>query len=311
MEIGEPAKPPKTQVKKKTGKLKVLVKDTHEGKPVEGAEVHLGRKKLVSDSSGVAEFSGLEEGEHSVDVYKKFPSENYIKFLVHYPKQAMSFNAKSHTLSSGTVKEGATTEIQAKLEVYRPLVKVVLERRHIDFGGEDKYGHWWTVIDDTDSYGWWPKYPMGHSRNRSSPSPSPPDPLPSNPSMAARIQHRFNGVVHAALKKLYAVKESSLVQTFRGVEGELNGCTSFGGRAKRYGHGGNMDPHFLNGDKGNDRFQPVLHDERTDASLKDLMHGFAGSYSGGWAWRFEAGQNCHSFQIAMMNHCNLKDFKSL
>jgi hypothetical protein len=311
MEIGEGSQPPKTPEQKKPGTLKVLVRAKHDKTPVEGADVSLGKKKLRSDSSGIAEFDGLSEGGYNAKVYKAFPAEKHVRFITHYPKVTISYDAESHALAGGTVKGGETTEVQADIEIYRPLVKVVLERRHIDFGGEDKYGHWWTVVDDTDSYGWWPKYPVGHPNNRSSPPPAPPPPLPANPSVVDRIQHRFNAIVHAARSKLYSVKESSLVQTFRGVEGELNGCTSFGGRAKRYGHGANLDPHFMGGDTGNDRFQPVLHDERVDADIKALLHKFADDYTGGWAWRFEAGQNCHSFQIAMMNACNLKDFKNL
>lgn len=43
----------------------------------------------------------------------------------------------------------------------RPITSVVMKRKHIDLNGEDKYGHWWMEIDGTESYGWWPKTPVG------------------------------------------------------------------------------------------------------------------------------------------------------
>ncbi len=36
---------------------------------------------------------------------------------------------------------------------------IVVKRKHIDIGGEDKYGHWWIEMGD-ESYGWWPKEPV-------------------------------------------------------------------------------------------------------------------------------------------------------
>jgi hypothetical protein len=316
MEMGEPAEVKAPQganqkEKPKPGKLSVKVLDVHSKSPVEGAEVYVRKKKLLTNKDGLAEAGELPEGGYSIRVYKAFPSENFFKFLLHYPKSAISFKAESEVATSATVKSGETTVVQVEFEVYKPLEKVILERRHIDLNGPDKYGHWWTVIDGVDSYGWWPKYPMGHPNNRGGPPPEAPPPLSPDAGTGARIQHMFDRVVHSTLSKLYSLKESSLARTFRGVEGELNGCTSFGGRAKRYGHGANIDPHAMQGDSGDDRFQPILHDGRSEPALKNSMHQFANRYSGGWSWRFEFGKNCHSFQISMMNECNLKDFKSL
>lgn len=41
------------------------------------------------------------------------------------------------------------------------LTEVTVFRKDIDLGGEDKYGHWWTNITPDESYGWWPKEPVG------------------------------------------------------------------------------------------------------------------------------------------------------
>lgn len=40
------------------------------------------------------------------------------------------------------------------------LTFVTIKRKNISLKGEDKYGHWWTEIDG-ESYGWWPKNPVG------------------------------------------------------------------------------------------------------------------------------------------------------
>lgn len=37
---------------------------------------------------------------------------------------------------------------------------VFIKRKNIDLFGSDKYGHWWIEIDG-ESYGWWPKNPVG------------------------------------------------------------------------------------------------------------------------------------------------------
>ncbi len=87
-------------------------------------------------------------------------------------------------------------------------------------------------------------------------------------------------------------------ETFGGVDGELNGRTTFGGAPT-------LDPHH--GDDAEETFTAVtsLSDTRTDAQIKDCLRRFARSYAGEWRWTFGAGQNCHSFQEAAMQHCGL------
>ena len=43
----------------------------------------------------------------------------------------------------------------------KAMPSIVLKRKHIHLGQEDKYGHWWVEIDKKQSYGWWPKYGVG------------------------------------------------------------------------------------------------------------------------------------------------------
>lgn len=83
--------------------------------------------------------------------------------------------------------------------------------------------------------------------------------------------------------------------TLLGVDGELNGQTSFGGTATR-------DPHH--GDSAEDTFNPKLtSDCKTCDDAVKCIKKFAKSYGGSWSWPW--GQNCHSFQTSMMSSCNL------
>jgi len=129
---------------------------------------------------------------------------------------------------------------------------IVIKRKHIDPGAEDKYGHWWFELNGTESYGWWPKYPV-----------------------------------------------SGTMETFLGVEGELNGITSFVGRINR-------DPHH--GEQADEEFHPSTDagDNRTESEIMDCLRAFALSYAGKWQWFFGFGQNCHTFQSAAMRHCKLR-----
>lgn len=90
-----------------------------------------------------------------------------------------------------------------------------------------------------------------------------------------------------------------LKETFGGTDGELNGQSTFNGTPT-------MDPHH--GDAADEEFHPMVSctDKRTDSEIKDCLRGFANAYSGGWRWTFGAGQNCHSFQNAAMEHCRLE-----
>jgi len=125
----------------------------------------------------------------------------------------------------------------------RPLPFITMKRKHIHLTGPDKYGHWWTEMDGSESYGWWPKYHVG------------------------------------------------VIDTLLGVEGELNGVTTYGGSPT-------LDPHH--GDAGEEEFHPVLTNSKSDATVRSEVRSFAHGYSGEWRWTFGWGQNCHTFQESMM-----------
>lgn len=137
----------------------------------------------------------------------------------------------------------------------RMLDFITMKRKHIDLFGEDKYGHWWTELDDQESYGWWPKYPL-------------------SPSVGG------------------------MIDTLTGVEGELNGVTSFGGSPTQ-------DPHH--GDDAPATFNPVLTNEKSDDEVRNEIRNFASSYTGEWRWTFGFGQNCHTFQEELMEKVGLEE----
>lgn len=114
-----------------------------------------------------------------------------------------------------------------------------------------------------------------------------------------------------------------LIDTLKGIEGELNGQTSFRGKPNRDPHHGDISAEGA--------YQPVIFDMRTtieiehakpcncrsDAEIKQCIRNFAGSYAskygGRWSWRFETfgNDNCHTFQKEMMKHCRLENVKDL
>jgi hypothetical protein len=114
------------------------------------------------------------------------------------------------------------------------------------------------------------------------------------------IQNMFDSAVYRARSALYKMKESALGQTLRGVEGELNGQTSFGGTPTQ-------DPHHGTGSQ--EDYQPVVNDCTPDQAGKDKIAAFAAGYSGGWSWRFEFGNHCHTFQKALMDECGYDKYK--
>ncbi len=112
--------------------------------------------------------------------------------------------------------------------------------------------------------------------------------------------------VYQVRKLIYEMRESAPVRTFMGVEGELNGKTSFNGGSNT------EDPHH--GDPADESYQPIIYDCRTDSEIKKCLKDFAKTYEANtktWSWRFEFGNNCHSFQIEMITHCDLNNLKEI
>jgi hypothetical protein len=287
----------------KKGNLKVKVVDRCNGNAVEDAGVRVGRQEQNTGAPGTATFSDLPVGSHSVRVEKRFPDEDYLKFIIHSPKKlTFTRKAESKNTTVGDVEDKQTTEIEVEIDVYRPVEKAIFKRKHIALTG-DQFGHWWVELDDTESYGWWPKYRIGSDENQG-PEPDKPDPLPADAGRMQRIGHRFAMAVYSVRRAVYDSGLARMVgQTFGGVEGELNGQTSFSGTP-------NKDPHH--GDPGADeKFQPVIHDCRTDVEIKQCIRDFAAAYSGEWSWKFEFGKNCHSFQLEMIDNCDIGDLKEV
>lgn len=274
------------------GDLKVIVVDQCDKRPIKDAESKVNSIQKMSDASGEALFMDLAVGDYPVGVSKAF--EGICKIRHHYPLIKTRFSQTETWEGSATVKDKAETIVEVSLKTYRVVDYITFHRRHIDMGGEDKYGHWWTQVGDAESYGFWPKYPMGHPKNAESDPPEKPAPIADDAAWMEKLQHSASMAVYRAQSAIYSARNSSLASTFAGVEGEMNGQTSFGGTSKK-------DPHH--DDSGADvRIHPVIGDCMTNDELGAKVRSFAQKpYSDTWSWRFEGGKHCHSFQIDMIN----------
>jgi hypothetical protein len=94
----------------------------------------------------------------------------------------------------------------------------------------------------------------------------------------------------------WPMSKVSPMETLVGVQGELNGVTSFGGTPT-------SDPH--QGDTADEEFHPRLTNTLTDQQVLDRIHEFVRSYKGEWRWTFGLGQNCRTFQTGLMNYVGL------
>ena len=91
----------------------------------------------------------------------------------------------------------------------------------------------------------------------------------------------------------------SLWQTFFGVEGSLNrGGVRAGGSLDR-------DPHH--GEIAERQFHPMVVSGASADAVKTCLRRFAEDCRGAWQWFFGLGQNCHTFQRALMRHCQLRE----
>jgi hypothetical protein len=137
--------------------------------------------------------------------------------------------------------------------------------------GVDTYGHWWFEIDGNESYGWWPKDPVGL--------------LETFTSVAGEL----NGVT------MFGGTPTKDPHHGDNADISVNPKADFGGywgllqkRTLKYGKG-----------KGK-KCKCVTEDE-----IKDSLRAFAKAYSGSWSYPF--GQSCHRFQKAALEASCLED----
>jgi len=90
------------------------------------------------------------------------------------------------------------------------------------------------------------------------------------------------------------------IDTVTGMPGRLNRMDrAFSGSPTRDMH---------HGDNAEEKFHPAVNSGQNAVQVKNEMRSFAKAYSGSWSYPF--GQNCHSFQESMMDHCHLNKFGS-
>jgi hypothetical protein len=143
----------------------------------------------------------------------------------------------------------------------RTLDWITIKRNEIDPSGKDKYGHYWIEILDG---------PDGKPVESYGWWPK----YPLSPDL------------------------TGAVNTLGGVQGELNGITSFKGTST-------TDPD--QGTTAKREFHPKLMNTLTDQQVLDKIHDFVRSYKGEWRWTFGWGQNCQTFQTALMKNVGLAD----
>ena len=138
---------------------------------------------------------------------------------------------------------------------------ITIKRNEINLFGDDRYGHYWIeILDGPDG-----------------------DPIESYGWWPKdQLQSNLLGFINP----------------LAGVQGELNGITSFDGSK-------NKDPHH--GMTAETQFHPILVNELTDQQVLDKIHEFVRDYHGEWRWTFGGGQNCQTFQSDLMNYVGLEE----
>lgn len=314
-ELGEGIAVAKPADTVKKGKVKVSVRDVCTGTRISDATVIVNGKSQKTAASEDVTFNDQAVGSAVIKVNKHFKEADYVTFIVHTlvvskNNVTKSWEAKSSAYDSVILEDNAETKVRIDLVVFKVIDKILFHRRNIVWGagaGEDKYGHWWTVVDENTSFGWWPKYPIGSKENRLTDPPSLRTPPHSDAGKLQLVQYKFDEAIYNVKKAMYQIKEGPGGQTLRGVEGELNG-TSFGGTKTR-------DAHHVRGDQGEQQYQPVINDCREFADLKNKIIDFANNYGtkygSEWSWRAEGGNHCHTFQKRLMKDCQLEKVKVL
>lgn len=314
-ELGEGVAATKPVEAVKKGKVKVSVRDKcTEERIIDATVIVNGKPKKTVEGEDVI-FDDQSIGAVSIKVTKHFKEADYVTFIVHTLVASKnnitrSWEAKSSADDLALVEGGKETKVRVDMVVYKVIDKIVFHRNNIIWNAnedEDKYGHWWTVVDENTSYGWWPKYRIGSEENRTSEPPKQPEAPPLGAGKMQRIQYMFDSAIYSVKSKVYTLKEGPAGQTLRGVEGELN--------AKIFGGTETKDPHHVKGDQGEQQYQPVQNDCRQFSNIKESITAFAKSYSSKygreWSWRAEGGNHCHTFQKRLMKDCQLEKVKVL
>ncbi len=145
----------KQNVQSNKGNLEVTVIDNCNSDPLENTNLEVGSLTGVTDNAGKFLFKDLLIGSHGIIAEKSYPDENYLTFIIHYPKVTISHKARSENSEAAEIEAGKTTKIEIKLTVFRKVNKIVFKRQHIGKSTSGtEYGHWWVEIDDQESFGW-------------------------------------------------------------------------------------------------------------------------------------------------------------
>jgi hypothetical protein len=73
----------------------------------------------------------------------------------------MRISKSSKKKNSGSANITNGSQFSSGRNQRKELPEVTVYMKDIVLGAQDKYGHWWTKFTPDESYGWWPKYPVG------------------------------------------------------------------------------------------------------------------------------------------------------
>jgi len=266
-------------------RLVVAVHDECNGNPVVGAEVTWKGITVTTGADGKAVFDDTTKGSGTLKVKKEYADA--ISFITNYPKVTMNRSIDQSASDSITVKPGENT---AKLSFREPrkLTSIKIQRKY-PFGSGDQYGHWWVEVGPNESYGWWPKKPVGSDFDT-----PPPEPPVEGAGWRDRLAYRIDSAVHSTQRATAPYRD-----TLSGVPGELNG-TYWGGTSTRDAH---------HGDTPEDSFSPIMLDCETAESMAATIRAAAKLYAkthDTWSYRYNFGNSCHTMQQELMDAAGVK-----
>lgn len=258
--------------------LLIVISDSCTGDRIPGVSVSWAGSRKTTASDGQCTFADTLIGKGTIKCSKTF-LVGY-KIITHYPQTRFKTERKYEYSVEYTTAPGQNSK---SLETSVPRVASEIKfQRIFPLGSGDSYGHWWVELPGGESYGWWPKKPLSTPRR---PEPEAPN---DDAPWYEWVQYRADMALHSATTNMYA-------QTLSGVEGELNGQTSFGGTTTR-------DPHH--GDPPDVSYSPIIEDCTSDEVLVSIIRNAVSHFddsNDSWSWRFEFGIHCHTLNIDLMD----------
>jgi len=166
------------------------------------------------------------------------------------------------------------------------LKSITIKRNHIrvwvvvGIAEGDGYGHWWTEIDGSRSYGWWPVSPL-------------PGGLTGLKQTVFGVPGELNGTTSFG--------------------GTATRDPHHGDAADESFHPWRREPEWLGFSTPKLQYGPAKDTQCpcvTEEDIKDCINDFVGTFSASHTqWSYPLGWNCHSFQNELMSVCCMRKGK--